>query len=212
MRFWENKFSCIFNQLMQEQKEEFEVISRIESAIIYISSWGRVWRWRNVFLEWNCCVLRPLNVFKVENGANYFTRKLLFRDKSTSVHFVFFWWFIDFHINGLNELISFNLFLIAFEPFRKFFLLLFFPFFLWFHSFQLSVPNKIDEATLLCNYAFDPIREIDCRLVFVAVHRRQVPDITNDRPRGHHQVQILHHWISRAVPEGITKASVVPKM
>lgn len=83
--------------------------------------------------------------------------------------------------------------LIAFKSFRKLFLLFLFPLFLWFHSFQLTVPDEIDEATLFRDHTFHAIREIDCRLVLLAKHWREIPNVTNNRPRRHHHIQILHH-------------------
>ena len=41
------------------------------------------------------------------------------------------------------------------------------------------------------------------------MHRLQVPDLADDRPRGHHHHQVGEVAVSRAVPEGVAKDRVV---
>ena len=40
-------------------------------------------------------------------------------------------------------------------------------------------------------------------------HRRQVPDITDDAPRGHHPPEVLPVGLLRTVPERVRQSAVV---
>lgn len=102
-----------------------------------------------------------------------------------------------------------NLFCSCVKLFRELFLLLLFPLFLWLHSLQLTIPHQIDETSLLCYHTFDSICEINCWFTFVSEHRREIPNIANYRPRCHHHVEILHHWVTWTIPECITKTWIV---
>ena len=76
-------------------------------------------------------------------------------------------------------------------------------------AFQPSVPFQIDESALLGDRCFDPSGEVHRRFIRLARHRRQVVDIDDDRPGGHHQNQVLEQLVFGRVPEGIAESVVV---
>ena len=57
----------------------------------------------------------------------------------------------------------------------------------------ISLPHEIDKASLTCNRALNAVSKNNCSLSLLLVHRRQIPDVTDDGPACHHQVQVLHH-------------------
>lgn len=92
----------------------------------------------------------------VENGAK-FTRLRSVFGESPSVPLLI----NDFNIPLQSTGAFRKLNLVAFEPFRELFLLLFLPLLLWFHALQLAVPHQIDETALLGNDALHTVREVD---------------------------------------------------
>ena len=73
----------------------------------------------------------------------------------------------------------------------------------------ISLPHEVNKASLTCDRALDAVSKINCSFSLLLVHRWQVPDVTDDGPACHHQVQVLHHWVATAVPESIAKVGVI---
>ena len=73
----------------------------------------------------------------------------------------------------------------------------------------ISLPHEVDKASLICNCSLNPVSKTNCCLSLLLVHWWQVPDITDNGPACHHQVQVLHHWVATAVPESITKLGII---
>ena len=73
----------------------------------------------------------------------------------------------------------------------------------------ISLPHEVDKPSLSCDRALNAVSKINRSLSLLLVHGRQVPDVTDDGPARHHQVQVLHHWVATAVPESITKIGII---
>jgi hypothetical protein len=98
-----------------------------------------------------------------------------------------------------------------------------------FGPFQLAIPFQIHQTAPDCDCLFHTIGKVNCgfiglqfgskekeksednnRLVSnLHLHGRQVPNVTYQRPGGHHLYQILKIALLTGIPKGVTKAGVV---
>ena len=57
------------------------------------------------------------------------------------------------------------------------------------------LPHEINESALSGDFSLNSICKIDRVLALPSGHGGQVPDITDDGPRGHHEVNVGGHAV-----------------
>lgn len=72
-----------------------------------------------------------------------------------------------------------------------------------------KLPHEIDKSSLSSDFGLDSICKIHRCFIRHSSHGRQVPNLANNGPRGHHEVNVRGHSVLRTIPKGIAKYWIV---